>query len=130
MSPCRHILPPRTAVRQVGHGASGRAAPGAHQGGGDRLPAYGLALLSQQDHALVRASGSRRAWPVLPPARTAGRASEGMTGAMGCDLMAASPEGEAATGWPVRAASPRVRAMSGLGEISPVWVSEGGSVPA
>src|SRR5690348_9807305 len=74
----------------------------------------------------VAASGSRRTGRAPPPARAAGRAREGMTGAMSCGAAAASLEGETA---PTRAAGPRVRVMSVLQEISPVWVSEGGLEP-
>ena len=72
------------------------------------------------------ASGSRRTGAALPLARTARRAREGMTGAMGCAVTAASPGGGGAgTARCGREARLRVRAMSDLGEISLVWVSEG-----
>jgi hypothetical protein len=50
----------------------------------------------------------------LPGPRRPGRAGGGISGAMSASVMAAS-----------RREGPCVRVMSGLREISPVWVSEG-----
>jgi hypothetical protein len=44
---------------------------------------------------------------------------------MSCGVATVSPEGGTAAARDARATGPRVRAMSVLREISPVWVSEG-----
>jgi hypothetical protein len=81
------------------------------------------------------ARGSRRSEPAPARPRTAARARGGIRGATGQAVTAASPgeepgrPGGAAGSRRGQAASLRVRAVSGLGEISPVWVSEGGLGP-
>ena len=73
------------------------------------------------------ATGRRRAVPGLLSTRPPGRARGGMRGAMSGAFTAASLQ--EAAGAARRSAGLRVQAMSGLGEISPVWVSEGGLDP-
>ena len=64
----------------------------------------------------------RRTVPTLPCSRPPGRVRGGMRGVMSGVVMAAYPRGTA--GAAQQSAGLRVRVMSGLGEISPVWVSE------
>ena len=71
------------------------------------------------------ATGRRRAVAGLPCSRPPGRARGGIRGAMSGAVMAASPRGGAGRSGGLQAAGQRVQAMSGLGEISPVCVSEG-----
>jgi hypothetical protein len=81
------------------------------------------------------ATGRRRPVPDLLCPRAPGPADGGMTGAIGGAVMAASPWGETATsrqpagGGFASASRLCVRAVPVLGEISPVWVSEGGLEP-
>src|ERR1700678_1891004 len=75
------------------------------------------------------AAGSGRIGPARLAPRAGSRAGEGITGATGRALMAASPQGGTrprAGSQLELAACAGVQAMSVLGEISPVWVSEGG----
>jgi hypothetical protein len=78
------------------------------------------------------ATGRRRAAPVLTRPRTPGPGDGGMMGAMGGAVTAASPRGQGgaarlpAGGGLASASRLSVQAVSGLGEISLILVSEGG----